>query len=130
MGNALHCTAGSELLTHGQILITADSLVVFDASIHEIEILCAIIFATTHPGKTQFCQFPLTVTAVAHDLGTEYDLAGSASHVTCPLFVTTIYLYWNEIPAGRVTVPSQAGFWAVYPTAESSTAFAAFHEPS
>jgi hypothetical protein len=41
-----------------------------------------------------------------------------------------MYLYWNEVPAGRVTVPLQEGFWAVYPTAESSIAFAAFQEPT
>ena len=83
---------------------------VFDTSIYETEVLRIVLSASTDAAHIQFCQFPLTVTAVAHDLGTVYERAGSASHVTCPLFVTTIYLYWNEVPAGSVTVPSHAGF--------------------
>ena len=95
----------SWLMTDGQLErpVVIEPRTVFDRSI-------PVTFHLHESAQNQFCQFPLTVTAVAQDLGTVYNLAGSASQVTCPLLALTRNLYWNEVPAARVTVPLQFGF--------------------
>ena len=53
---------------------------------------------------TFYFQALLTITAVLQVLGTVYERLGSDSQFTVPELCTLMNLYWNVVPAARVTV--------------------------
>lgn len=63
--------------------------------------------------------------------GTVYNLSGSLSQETMfPSEPLIRYLYFNVVPAGRLTVANQRGSLLVYLVALRATAEAAFQLPS
>jgi len=63
-------------------------------------------------------------------VGTVYDLLGSLSQVTPPLDATLTNLYWNVVPAGKLTVALHLGLLLVYCDADSAGAAPTSQLPS
>lgn len=77
--------------------------------------LCLIVMSSTGPrvACAYVCQVSDLEAVVEHPVGMVYWRLGSASQVTEPSVLTTMYLYWMAWPGVRVMVPVQTGLLEV-----------------